>query len=127
MHICRCLPHTSARHNQWAGLYGRLANCGFFHTTVTNPEPMGKQGRVLHPTQDRVVSVRECARSQGFPDWYKFNGTILEKHRQVGNAVPPPMGFAIGTEIRRALSRAEKLSAKANIQEENELPKNEVF
>ena len=53
------------RHNHWAGLYGRLAWNGFFSTTVTNPEPMGKQGRVLHPTQHRVVSVRECARSQG--------------------------------------------------------------
>ena len=53
------------RHNHWAGLYGRLAWNGFFSTTVTNPEPMGKQGRVLHPSQHRVVSVRECARSQG--------------------------------------------------------------
>ncbi len=60
-----CLPHTSNRHNHWAGLYGRLALDGFFSTTVTNPEPMGKQGRVLHPWQHRVVSVRECARSQG--------------------------------------------------------------
>ena len=41
------------------------------------------QGRVLHPEQHRVVSVRECARSQGFPDTYKFFGNILDKHRQV--------------------------------------------
>ena len=46
-------------------------------------EPMGKQGRVLHPEQHRLVSVRECARSQGFPDTYKFYGTTLDKHRQV--------------------------------------------
>ena len=46
-------------------------------------EPMGKQGRVLHPEQHRLVSVRECARSQGFPDTYKFYGTALDKHRQV--------------------------------------------
>ena len=38
-----CLPHTGNRHNQWAGLYGRLEWDGFFSTTVTNPEPMGKQ------------------------------------------------------------------------------------
>nr|XP_023027975.1 DNA (cytosine-5)-methyltransferase PliMCI-like [Leptinotarsa decemlineata] len=62
-----CLPHTADRHNHWAGLYGRLEWDGFFGTTITNPEPMGKQGRVLHPEQSRVVSVRECARSQGFP------------------------------------------------------------
>lgn len=103
-----CLPHTGNRHNHWAGLYGRLEWDGFFSTTVTNPEPMGKQvrrvkpntfkwhillltptfeskGRVLHPEQHRVVSVRECARSQGFPDTYRFFGNILDKHRQVGS------------------------------------------
>lgn len=64
---------------------------------------MGKQGRVLHPVQNRVVSVRECARSQGFPDKYRFYGNILDKHRQVGNAVPPPMGAALGREIKKAL------------------------
>ena len=64
----------------WAG---RLEWTGFFSTTITNPEPMGKQGRVLHPEQHRVVSVRECARSQGFPDAYRFFGNITDKHRQV--------------------------------------------
>lgn len=57
---------------------------------------------VLHPDQHRVVSVRECARSQGFPDFYLFCGTILDKHRQIGNAVPPPLGAALGREIGRA-------------------------
>jgi hypothetical protein len=41
--ILWCLPHTGNRHNQWAGLYRRLEWDGFFSTTVTNPEPMGKQ------------------------------------------------------------------------------------
>lgn len=59
---------------------------------------------VLHPDQYRVVSVRECARSQGFPDRYQFSGNILDKHRQVGNAVPPPLGAALGKEIKRALA-----------------------
>ena len=99
---------------------------GFFSTTVTNPEPMGKQGRVLHPDQNRfyflmmfnlsnldmnlfrLVSVRECARSQGFPDTYKFYGTPLEKHRQIGNAVPPPMGKALGIQIRDAMAKSVK-------------------
>lgn len=62
---------------------GRLSWDGYFSTTVTDPEPMGKQGRVLHPEQNRVVSVRECARSQGFPDSYVFAGSIQDKHRQV--------------------------------------------
>ncbi|XP_063239030.1 DNA (cytosine-5)-methyltransferase PliMCI-like [Bacillus rossius redtenbacheri] len=103
-----CLPHTGNRHNHWAGLYGRLEWDGFFSTTVTNPEPMGKQGRVLHPEQTRVVSVRECARSQGFPDAYRFFGSVLDKHRQIGNAVPPPMGAAIGYEILKCVSAVEE-------------------
>ncbi|CAL1301280.1 unnamed protein product [Larinioides sclopetarius] len=105
-----CLPHTGNRHNNWSGLYGRLEWDGFFSTTITNPEPMGKQGRVLHPEQHRLVSVRECARSQGFPDSYRFFGTILDRHRQVGNAVPPPLAEAIGLEIRKCLAHKEQIA-----------------
>ena len=108
------LVHTARRHNNWAGLYGRLAWDGFFSTTVTNPKPMGKQGRVLHPDQHRVVSVRECARSQGFPDHWEFCGNVIEKYRQIGNAVAPPMGKAIGLEIRKALSQSSTVKKEEN-------------
>ena len=37
--------------------------------------------------------------------------TILDKHRQIGNAVPPPMGRAIGTEIRKAMAKREQKRA----------------
>nr|XP_031545452.1 DNA (cytosine-5)-methyltransferase 1 isoform X2 [Vicugna pacos] len=113
-----CLPHTGNRHNHWAGLYGRLEWDGFFSTTVTNPEPMGKQGRVLHPEQHRVVSVRECARSQGFPDTYRLFGNILDKHRQVGNAVPPPLAKAIGLEIKCCMLAKARESASVKVKEE---------
>lgn len=113
-----CLPHTGNRHNHWAGLYGRLEWDGFFSTTVTNPEPMGKQGRVLHPEQHRVVSVRECARSQGFPDTYRFFGNILDKHRQVGNAVPPPLSRAIGLEIRKCVLERIKEETTSDVKQE---------
>lgn len=49
------------------------------------------------------MSVRECARSQGFSDSFRFYGSILDKHRQIGNAVPPPLGAALGFEIRKCL------------------------
>ncbi|XP_052224566.1 DNA (cytosine-5)-methyltransferase 1-like isoform X2 [Dreissena polymorpha] len=124
-----CLPHTGNRHNHWAGLYGRLEMDGFFSTTVTNPEPMGKQGRVLHPEQHRVVSVRECARSQGFPDTYRFFGTILDRHRQVGNAVPPPMARAIGLEIKKCLlarTTDEKPSTETKVEQKAEEPEDKM-
>lgn len=59
-----CLPNTADRHNGWRGLYGRLDPAGHFPTSTTDPNPMGKVGQVFHPEQDRIVSVRECARSQ---------------------------------------------------------------
>ena len=49
------LPHTAHRNNQWAGLYGRIDWDGYFSTTITAPTPGSKQGRVIHPDQDRLV------------------------------------------------------------------------
>ena len=54
-----------------------------------------------------MVSVRECARSQGFPDSYKFYGTTPEKYQQIGNAVPPPLSRALGLQIRYAVAKRE--------------------
>eukprot|EP00210_Caulerpa_lentillifera_P008334 g7950.t1 len=100
-----CLPNTAARHNNWRGLFGRLDRKGHFPTSTTDPQPMGKVGQVFHPDQDRIVSVRECARSQGFPDIYIFHGTIHQKHKQVGNAVPPPLAFALGLVLKQAIEQ----------------------
>ncbi|KAL1104204.1 hypothetical protein V6Z11_D04G050300 [Gossypium hirsutum] len=59
-----CLPNTAKRHNQWKGLFGRLDWEGNFPTSITDPQPMGKVGMCFHPEQDRILTVRECARSQ---------------------------------------------------------------
>ncbi|XAR69644.1 DNA (cytosine-5-)-methyltransferase [Bertholletia excelsa] len=98
-----CLPNTAKRHNQWKGLFGRLDWEGNFPTSITDPQPMGKVGMCFHPEQDRIVTVRECARCQGFPDSYQFSGNILHKHRQIGNAVPPPLAFALGRKLKEAV------------------------
>lgn len=98
-----CLPNTADRHNGWRGLFGRLDWGGHFPTSTTDPQPMGKVGQVFHPDQDRIVSVRECARAQGFPDSFRFYGNVHNKHRQIGNAVPPPLAYSLGKCLRRAL------------------------
>lgn len=68
-----CLPNTAERHNQWKGLFGRLDWEGYFQTSITDPQPMGKVGMCFHPDQDRIVTVRECARSQvSFPEILQF-------------------------------------------------------
>lgn len=56
-----------------------------------------------------MVSVRECARSQGFPDSFRFYGTILDKHRQIGNAVPPPLSAAVGLEIKKCIQNKDEI------------------
>lgn len=40
---------------------------------------------------------------QGFPDNYIFAGNIQHKHRQIGNAVPPPLAYALGRKLREAI------------------------
>ncbi|AXF48546.1 ORF86-like protein [Bufonid herpesvirus 1] len=98
-----CLPHKAAQRNQFAGVYGRTDFNGFLSTVLTNPNPGNHQGRVLHPTEPRVLSARECARGQGFPDTYVFCGSLSDCYKQVGNAVPIPLAKAIGHTILATL------------------------
>lgn len=81
--------------------FGRLEWTGIFNTIINKAEPYWS--RVIHPSDDRVISVRESARAQGLPDSMQFEGALRQQYAQVGNAVPPPLARAIGWEIRRAL------------------------
>ena len=47
-----------------------------------------KNGYYTSPVPQRRLTIRECARLQTFPDWFRFEGTPLQVHRQIGNAVP---------------------------------------
>jgi len=90
------------RNGQYRTLFGRVHWDGAFPTIVTDIVPTHKQGQVLHPTQRRVLSVRECARAQGFPDTFIFKslkGDLKDYHRQIGNAVPIPLSKALGREL----------------------------
>jgi len=86
--------------------WARLRWDGLFSTILTKPEPYW--GSFIHPSQDRVISVRETARAQTFPDSLKFQGTIDSKYRQVGNAVPPFMAQAIGENIINHANQAKQ-------------------
>ena len=68
----------------------------------------------VHPTENRTITVREAARMQSFPDSFDFSagGTVAFTHqmRQVGNAVPPLLGIALGEIILAYLKEEINLS-----------------
>lgn len=51
--------------------------------------------RPLHPDEPRVITVREAARLQGFPDWYRLHPTTWHSFRMIGNSVPPPVAASV--------------------------------
>lgn len=113
----QCIPHDGGSrsslpvemqlncHKGYRGhldVYGRLywnrpAN------TLTGGCIQPSKGRFLHPDQDRAITLREAVRMQGFPDDYQFVGNKQQIALQVGNALPPPMAFAIAAGIDKAL------------------------
>jgi len=58
-----------------------------------------RKSMIIHPIENRGLSVREAARLQSFPDHYEFLGSLDQKQQQVGNAVPPILAQAIFTQL----------------------------
>jgi DNA (cytosine-5)-methyltransferase 1 len=58
--------------------------------------PTQRATLLAHPTLERPLSVEEYARIQQFPDDWKIQGPLAACYRQMGNAVPIPLGRAIG-------------------------------
>ncbi|KAF4614568.1 hypothetical protein D9613_003147 [Agrocybe pediades] len=94
-------------------LYGRMDPKGHFRCLVTTLSPTLKNQWPLHPTQKRIITVREAARSQGFPDDYIFKSIntkptqiIEDQLRQIGNAVAVPFALALGKELGKAMIKA---------------------
>jgi len=89
--------------------YGRLRWDGLSSTILTKCDV--HWGAYIHPEQDRSLSVREAARFQSFPDWFEFLGSPTDQYVQVGNAVPPLLGRAIGTVLAGPLHEAISIAA----------------
>ena len=63
----------------------------------------GATTEFVHPTEPRLLTLRECARLQTFPDSFRFAGTLAERALLIGNAVPPLLGEVLGRHLKQAL------------------------
>ncbi len=65
--------------------------------------PCQKQTERCHPIETRPLTVREYARIQTFPDSYVFSGSMGNQYKQIGNAVPVNMAYAIALQVKQFL------------------------
>ncbi len=54
----------------------------------------------IHPENNRPLTLRECARIQTFPDWFRFQGNASERIKQIGNAIPPLLAQMFAVHLR---------------------------
>ena len=69
--------------------------------------PSQKQTERCHPEESRPLTVREYARIQTFPDEWIFSGSLSSQYKQIGNAVPVNLAFAMGKSLIALLNSIE--------------------
>lgn len=72
--------------------------------------PAQKQTERCHPIETRPLTVREYARIQTFPDDWQFCGSLSAKYKQIGNAVPVNLAWAIGRAIMRLFNQIDAVT-----------------
>ncbi|MFA6780205.1 MAG: DNA (cytosine-5-)-methyltransferase [Paludibacteraceae bacterium] len=71
--------------------------------------PCQKQTERCHPTETRPLTVREYARIQTFPDDWVFSGSMNDQYKQIGNAVPVNLAYAIGRSLMRLFNEIQSI------------------
>ncbi|MEW7289648.1 DNA (cytosine-5-)-methyltransferase [Aquimarina sp. 2304DJ70-9] len=93
------------------GKTGMARRIGWDEPSLTlTCSPAQKQTERCHPEETRPFTVREYARIQTFPDKWKFEGSIAQQYKQIGNAVPVNLGREIGYSIIKFLNQYYKFS-----------------
>lgn len=95
----------------YPSVYGRLFWDKPAGTITTGFMSMGR-GRFVHPSRPRTLTPHEAARLQGFPDSFRFvpsngrNPTRSQLAKWIGDAVPPPVAYAVGLTVLETLMRS---------------------
>lgn len=85
--------------------------------------PCQKQTERCHPLETRPLSVREYARIQTFPDDWQFYGSMADKYKQIGNAVPVNLAWAIGRSLIRLFNNIQQIMPQDTADVSNEVIK----
>ena len=82
--------------------------------------PAQKQTERCHPEETRPLTVREYARIQTFPDEWSIEGSLTDAYKQIGNAVPVNLAYAVARSLIRLLNTIEQQEYNSsNMADEN--------
>jgi DNA (cytosine-5)-methyltransferase 1 len=91
----------------WYATGGKVGFCRRLSWNLPSPtittSPVGRATNLCHPEKPRPLNYVECALIQGFPKVWKFSGSLAQRYRQIGNAVPVQLGANIGKTIIESL------------------------
>lgn len=116
----RCLPEDLQREALGKSFFAGGGKTGFLRriawdkptpTLVTHPAMPATD--LAHPEEPRPLSIEEYKRIQEFPEDWEFAGPLIQQYKQIGNAVPASLGYAIGSLIQ-SLRASRKLPILAD-------------
>ncbi len=112
------LPKSLGLNVDWTKIpEGRFRQTKYQRLSKELPSPtiMTHRHNYFHPTENRYLTAREAASIQSFPNDFIFEGPVSSQWRQIGNAVPPLLGKAIGRailEMEKEAKRPRKMKSK---------------
>ncbi|WP_368661283.1 DNA cytosine methyltransferase (plasmid) [Bacillus cereus] len=93
------IPEEIRPKGKHSNMYKRLS---WDEPSITIPNP--RKAVITHPSKNRILTIRECARLLGLPDSFTFKGKLASMQQQVANAVPFELGKAIAKNIKEAIT-----------------------
>lgn len=82
---------------------------------LPSPTILTSRTSYYHPVENRYLTVREAAACQSFPNGFIFTGSQTAQFRQIGNAVPSLMAYAIGEVVKQIVAAKSKAAVDAKV------------